>query len=427
LKSERANISPASDEQDGGLHGRRSWLGAAGMVAAAVCVAMLPPRVLAQSLFRITGNGQYQYNSNVFDVSGPAPVPGTNDFTHGDSYYAYGVGFDINAPRGWEDWFANGSATGFRYDHFSQLSHTEYKLDGGLRWHAGLHLNGTFEASRSKTMVPFLQIAQSQIATTTEQREAANATYLVSNRWSIDGSGALRNVDEPLVTAPQLRLRESQVGTTLKYLGRVGLTFGISGAYQHGDFTHTNGTLNPSYDQENASLVAEYSPPGKTSFDGAVGFSRRTSATTVDTASALTGHLSYNRRLTPKTSVELLFARNIYNYITNAGSEIDTSGTAAVTWQATYKIGVTAAYVWTYSKFPNQGYIVGSARNDHLQFTALNINYDVLRWLTVKPYANVLTRSSDLPHISFNSSVFGVQLIVKWQRGSGVKPAGAKP
>lgn len=430
MKSQHGPIDPANSYA--GWQGGRARAAAGILIGFSLLGVLRPAASLASVSVKLSANGQYQYNSNVFDVAGSLPVPGTtNDFHRGDSYYAYGPALNVVERWGQQIWYGDANLTQFQYDHFSQLTHTEYRLDTGLRWQMGFHVKGSLEVVRSRTMVAFTEVFQSQVALNTEQRENASVAFTLSPRWSVEGSGYTRSVSEPLVEAPDLRLSESQTSATLKYLGAVGLKSGVSVTYMHGSYSHTNGAaLDPSYDEKTLAFIIDYSPTELNTLEGAAGYSRRSSATNIDSLADFTGHLAFNRQLTAKTSIETKLERNIYSYITNAGSEVDTTAKVGIHWQATYKTGLLASYSWTYAKYPDQGLpgqggvglgqSLGQAdRADHLQFASLNIIYKARRWLTVRPYFNYQTRSSNFRDYGFNSNVVGVQLVADWQKGSG--------
>jgi hypothetical protein len=126
--------------------------------------------------------------------------------------------------------------------------------------------------------------------------------------------------------------------------------------------------------------------------------------------------LDYTNQLTAKTSIKLGVNRIIGSYIFTTGSEIDTNASLTVNWQATYKIGVLASYLWTYRDLPGQGDApLGSDRLDRLQYINVKLDYEIFRWLAVKPYINVITRSSNFVGGNFNATVYGVLVAVQWQ------------
>jgi Putative beta-barrel porin 2 len=383
-------------------------------VTAIVVLAMWNAQVCAAINFGGEATAKYEYNSNIFDLPAGFAVGGVASSKRDDWYQAYGG--TLQASDLWDQNRLYATLTGkqFHYDYFTALNHTEYSFDGGLAWKAGADLDGKFDVTRSHSMVPFTNLLQTQISLSTDQRETAQIGWHFIPDWRVQGVGYYHTDDQPLVGSPDLKLAEKSGQLTLQYLGRAGLVAGISGTYVKGNYTGSNTTANPDYDQKALQLVATYQVTGRSSFEGQVGYSRRTSTSLVDNTSGLTGKLAYRNQLTPKTSVNVSVERNIDSYITNSGSEINTSAATGVTWQATYKLAVTANYVYTRSVLPNQGNTPDTNRIDHLQFFNLKLDYQPLRWLWIQPYVNVQTRSSNFAGAAFNASVYGVSFDVLW-------------
>ena len=82
-------------------------------------------------------------------------------------------------------------------------------------------------------------------------------------------------------------------------------------------------------------------------------------------------------------------------------------------WQATYKIGVVLTYSYTYRQLPGQGDApVGGERLDHLQLASLNVDYEPLDWLSLKPFVNYQLRGSNYIGANFNATVVGVNFTI---------------
>ena len=152
--------------------------------------------------------------------------------------------------------------------------------------------------------------------------------------------------------------------------------------------------------------------------DAEAGYSERKSpgaSSAINSAAGGSGRISYVNKLTGKTSLNLLVSRAFNAYLTNSGTEIDNTASLSVLWQATFKIGVTAAYAFEYSQFPGQGNApVGGNRGDHVQTASLKIDYAALRWLGIDTYANYQTRDSNLIGGNFNGSVVGIDVTLKY-------------
>jgi hypothetical protein len=395
-----------------------------------IAAALLQPPVpcLAAVSIDASATARYEYNSNVFDLQGGYPVPGTSDYQHSDRLYTYGAALDANYPWGQQKLFAVLSTTNFRYDHFTQLDHNEYNADGGLNWKLGRTLDGTLEVQRDRIMVAFTNVNNAQYALQTEQRESAKIGYGISPDWRIEGTGYYRTIDQSFIDQPNLDLNESFVQAALRYVGVAGLTSGLSVGYYAGNYTGASAASNPSYRQTTVALVATYAPTGRSTFNGALGYSNRTSTSQLNSISGFTGEVDYTNQLTGKTSMQVLLSRAINSYIANVSSEIDSAAALNVRWQATYKTRLVAGYSWTYRELPGQGNApVGSNRTDHLQYASLKVEYEPVRWLSIRPYVNVQTRTSNFIGGNFNATAYGLYFTVQWQNRPPENPKLYRP
>ena len=384
---------------------------------AAVAAALLPMSWSCMAQMTVAGSASagYEYESNVFDLEKGSPVPGTTDYQRSDRLYTYGAALDANYLWDRQKFFARLSDNEFHYDHFTVLDRNEYSVDTGLDWKLLRSLDGTVEVQRSRSMLAFTNVNDAQFDLQTEQRESAKVGYAFMPDWRVEGSGYYRTVDQAFVNAPALDLRESSETLAVQYLGRAGLTAGFSGAYIDGNYSGPSAAFNPSYTQSTVSATALYAPPGHSSINGILGYSDRKSATSFNSLSGFTGEIDYDNQLTGKTTVHLLLNRSINSYVSNASSEIDNIATLKVRWQTTYRLGVILGYNWTERTLPGQGSTgVNSDRLDHLQYVSLNMDYQPLRWLSLKPYFNYQTRSSNVAGGSFNATIVGLLFTVTW-------------
>jgi len=386
----------------------------AGVLICAALAVALPIRAHAQFSGKVSATGQFESNSNVFALESGAPPPEGDGRRRSDTFFAYGADFDLRYAWGRQEIYATADTHEYSYQHFFSLDHNDYKVDTGLNWKLGSVWDGKIEVMRTHTMVPFSDLSGSalQLSVSTEQREAAQIGLKLNSEWKIQVSGYTSKGDEPIAGAPNLQLTQNSGTTSILYLGFGALTSGLTATYLSGDYSGTNGTLNPSFNQTTAGLLATYQVK-RTTFDGQVGYSRRSSSTGTDNTSGLTGLFDLQYQLTPKTSFTVKIDRSINSYYLNSGSEIDTEAGASVLWQTTYKLGVSAGYTFTYRFYPGQGNNpLGSDRTDIQELATLSINYQPQRWLQIKPYANVTTRRSTFIGGHFSQNAVGVSVVV---------------
>jgi hypothetical protein len=302
----------------------------------------------------------------------------------------------------------------YRYNTFTTLNHAEYNLDAGLLWKSGTELDGKLDVTRSRTMVPFVDLLQTQLSILTEQRETAQAGWLFIPDWKLQGTIYYDTIDQPIVDQPDLKLTQKSGQLGLNYVGVAGLSAGISGAYMKGSYTGDDIDINPNFTQETEEFDVNWAPTAYSSFSGQAGYTRRTSDSQAQSTSGPTGSIQYKNQITPKTSFNLGVQRSIINYISNNGASLVTSGTAGVLWQATYRLGVLLDYDYTKSNLPDQGTVADPNRVDHFQFVDVKLDYQPLRWLWLEPYGRWQNRTSNFAPAEFSSSSVGIMFNLLW-------------
>jgi hypothetical protein len=413
-------------------------------IGCAAALILSPAAAFAQLAFTAAANGGYEYNSNTFDLQHgvPTPVNGLgangvpalgpkNAFSYGDSLYTYGAKLDANYAVSQQNFHLVVLGTEFRYDDFTLLNHSEYTVDGSWNLKFGSLIDGLVEVDRNRVMVNLYNLINAQLALQTEQRETVKLGLNVTPELRTEIGGYTRKLDEPLLGAPDLSLTENSGTFGLKYTGAAALSAGFEGTYLRGNFSGNILVLNgqpinvaPAYRQWTVALTATDQISSVSTFIGNIGYSKRQAAadagaTGLYNASGVTGEFDYRRALTGKTSVAATLQRSIQTYLTGTGSEIDTIAGLDAVWQATSKLGVTLGYDFAYREYPDQGDRPGELRKDKQNFVNLTVEYDPLRWLTVRPYANYqVRRSSGYSLGDYDASVVGIKFSVQLQRGT---------
>jgi hypothetical protein len=397
----------------GTLRGALSW--GAGFIALA---NLAPLSAWSETTLTLSASPEYQVNSNIYDLAPGVDAPGTTDSRHSDQYAVYRGAAQAAFLQDQQNFFLNLQGAEYRYQHFTILDHDEYTADGGWKWKLGTSLDGTLEVTRSRTELPFYYLLQIQAAAVllTEQRETAALNYLFNPDWRLETTAYTRKVDAPLSDAEDLDLKETSGTAVLRYVRNAKFTGGIGVGYLSGEYGNGVGDLAPAYHQVSPQVVSTYTVSALSSFTGQLGYTRRSSALASDDVSTATGSLDFKRSLTGKTSIDLLASRLVSANITNTASEIDSIGSATVNWQATYKLALKLGYVFTIRYLPGQGQLPGENRTDHQQYTAFNLDYQILRWLTLSPYANVQSRSSNTLDGNYNATVYGIIVKAQWQK-----------
>jgi hypothetical protein len=396
------------------------------LVFAALAGLALPFEAHAQFTAKATASGTYESNSNVYAIDSGAQQPLVNTYSGSTTDYSYGG--SLNGTYSWsrQELFASVSAHQIDYQQYSTLNHYEYTADGGLRFNVGEDVDGKLEVNRSHSMVPFLDLLGSSLDLTllTSQTESFNIGVQVDSEWKVYGSAYSTHTDEPIppllgqtAGVTNQVLTENSGTMAVAYQGFGPFTSGFTASYVSGDYSGLTGAIagqpqfavDTSYDQITAGVLAKYRFT-RTSFDGNLTYSHRDEDGGGST-SAVTGLLDFKDQLTAKTTLVLRVDRSINTYYLNLGSEVDTDAGFTVAWQARYNLSVSLGYTFTYRDFP--GPVAGNT-GSHLTATQnyanLAISYQPRHWLTISPYANIQTRSTNAGGGNFNATVYGISV-----------------
>jgi hypothetical protein len=404
---------------------------------AAVLLAS-PVAAMAQLALTVAGDTQYEYNSNVFALQKGEQTPfgGTN---FGDSDLSYGGELDASYLWSRQTFYATVLGNEYHYDRFQELNHSDDTLIGGWDWKIGRIWDGIIDVEHIRSMVSFWNLLGTSLVIQTEQRETGRAGVQATPDWRVEFTGLTHKIEQPQQGAPNLSLNESSGTLAIKYTGTAGVTAGVDGNYLKGSFSDTGSNFEPNYSQISGGLTATDEVTGQSTFQGQLGYTRRTSdgGNPVLGApgildfehkgiSAVTGLLDYKRNLTGKTKVEVNLSRQINIYVASSTSEIDSIAALSANWQATYRINVLAAYTFTYRQLPNLGNAIvggvevlnGTTQTQRLSAPSLTVTYAPVPWLILKPYLNYTTRSSEnFVFGNFASTLIGLRFTLQLQHG----------
>ena len=315
-----------------------------------------------------------------------------------------------------QEFYANVEGRHFGYDELSDLSHNEYLVHGGMKWHLGSLFDGVLDYRRERSMVSFLEFTATQLYLQVQSVTTASANFQFTPDWRLQSQGVINDLDSPRPGYPNLSLTEESIHEGLRYVGVAKLSAGIDAIYLHGHFNGEEFILTPRYHQTTVEAAAQYVATGLSSFDGAVGYTRRIQENG-ETLSGPTGLLAYQRDLTGLTSIDIRLSRAINTYVTYGSTEIDTGVALGATWNPIAKIAVSLGYQWTHSTFPGADLVglapVGTERVDHYQLATLSVKYEARNWLSLRLYGQYQTRGSNVGAYSFNGTLIGLEFEVR--------------
>jgi hypothetical protein len=406
---------------------RRRFVATASLCAG---ILLLAPRAWALTDFTPYATVGFEHNSNVFArPGGEPPFPATGNTRLGDTIERYLLGVET-----WFAWDRNrltldAQGQRFQYNSFGQLSHYEHKLDGKFDWHLSALVDGSLEYEDQRQMQSLADTLSDQLEIQHDRTATATVRLHATPSWRIDLQPKWHELDSPLPLYPQFGLREKAAAVSLNYLGINKLTAGLRVEYTDGAYHQIVAATK--YHQTTAELTADYAVTGLSSFDGQLGYTRRSNALlnpaeaptgsaglggVVGDTSALTGTLGFRRRLSVKTAVDLSLFREVDSYVAGANSEIGTGGDAGITWDPDVKFSFRLHYRLSDQSIQGQLAIANFAnRSDRSQLVEFYVKYYARKWLTLRPYVTRNQRSSNFRDANFTATLVGVDLTARLQ------------
>jgi hypothetical protein len=389
----------------------------AGFFAALIGIA--PAAAFAQWTTTPYAAESIEHDSNIFDLTTPGPAPqGKSGPTFADTFLESRAGIDGTYLLNQEKFFGTAEFRRFGYENFTVLDHNELLLDGGLTWKLAHTFDGMLEYRHEERMVQFyvLQASSTQLVLETENLVTGSVNVNLTPEWRLESLGKDLTLDSPRTDIPGLSLHQESLHEGVRYLGVSHLSAGVDAEYLQGTYSHDSTALIPDFHQITLAAAATYIVSGLTNFSGNIGYTRRTDSANAP-VSFLTGKVNYQHSITGKTSINVELNRAVNTYLTTAGTEIDTSASVSGIWQASYKIAVRAGYSYTTSNYPQEPAPEPGGppfnRLDHFQVPSAELDYQVLRWLSIRAYGRYLKRNSNEQGFTFDGTIVGIELVAK--------------
>jgi hypothetical protein len=355
-----------------------------------------------------------QNDSNLFAVPSEAPV---ND-PHGvprfsDTVATFKAGFDFNYLFDRQRLYATVEGRKVEYEHFTDLNHSEYLVNLGLAWKLTSRFDGLVDFRREKKIIAFADADLTDLQIQTDQVLKGTFNVAVTPEWRLETQASLHTLDYPIAQSPDFRLQEGLEGIGIKYVGIANLAYGIEATHIDGNYLGVSHASD--YKQSTGQFAMKYTLKEVTRLNAAIGYTERAIQGTSTSISGVTGLVGYERQLTGKTSVNLLFQRAINSYYTAGSSEIDTGGTAGVAWQATPKLGLALSYQRVRSTF--EGETLADAltlgRKDNSSYSSFELRYRPFRWFSIRPYIRRQVRTSNIQQFTYNDTSIGIEMLAR--------------
>jgi len=352
-----------------------------------------------------------EYNSNIFSVAPGSPeLVAQGDLQRSDTTLNYAAGLTVDGKWGLQQLTANFQGSEIDYVHYTDLDHSEYLGDVAFIWKSNGPFDGKLDVQRNHVMAPFKDTNTTELEVDTIQQFTGTLNVHVLNDFRLESTYSNTDSKTPVPGYPEASVNENTEKVAFLYAGTANLSYGVGGAELEGKYSNS---VNPTtYRQSTADIAVDYAVGAFSKINAWLGYSDRTYSSTAQSNSAITGSLEFLRQLTGKTSISVDLSRAINNYVVGGGSEIDTSATLGVNWAATAKITVTAHIAETHSDFGQQSPTIttDAGRVDNFRTASMSLDYQVLRWLTLRAYGQYQSRDSNLYQYIYNASIVGLQM-----------------
>jgi hypothetical protein len=354
----------------------------------------------------------YEHNSNIFAVPAGDPLlVAQGDLTRADTISTYQVGVAVNGAWGLQKLTANFEGREIRYNHYTDLNHSEYLGDVDFHWTLGQLFDGNFDVRRDHRMALFMNRESTALEVDTVQDETANINFKISSDFRLEAGYLNHDSKTPLQGFADAEIEENTERLALRYTGVKDLSYGLEVSRLNGEYKDS---ITPSkYHQDNVDLVVGYGATGSISqLTGSVGYSKREYDGSDATTSGITGSIAYARQVTAKTAVKAELRRAINIYVVGGGTETDTSASLGATWAATGLITVAANTAYIHAAFGPQaaGAAQDAGRSDNYTQVNLSVGYQMLRWLSLRTYGRYETRHSNRQNFDYDGTMVGIEL-----------------
>lgn len=396
-------------------HSRRSfrlrpWSRLAGLLPALA----FPSLATAQLDLRTTAAVSYEENSNVLEVSSREEALELNGSERrGDTIHKQNGGLQLEYTFGQQKLRAAGDITRFNHDRFTHLDRNEHRLTGGFSWRLSRIVDGSVDVSQGKHLARLSDLDTTELVEQEDRSEMASVNVTVSPTWRVESMYRRYQSELPLREHPEFRLDEDAILVGVKYLGIAQITAGIETEFTDGEFSNHPDAR--SFKEYSVEATADYLVSGATTFTlelGAVQRDERRPGGPTDSVTGFIGTLEYERVHSPKTTLNAELYRRIDTYMAGGAATIDTGIGAGIEWQATPRIGLIASLAYVRSDFQNdyQDQVGEETRLDRGEDFRFALQYEILRWLFVRTYAEYRDRDSNYEEVGYNTGITGVEL-----------------
>jgi exopolysaccharide biosynthesis operon protein EpsL len=220
------------------------------------------------------------YDSNVFRISNDAnTLLSTGSDSKSDHYWTTTFGFILDVPVSRQHLRASLAWIDNRYHRFSELNFTGHDAKASWLWEAGNNLKGEVGYNELYTLASFATTQERVPDPLKTRRAYAQAQYLVTPRWRIDG-----NISELEQRNKDVRRQDNDVDVRnadvgLNYVSPAGNSIGAVVRNEEGRYPNrqvvAGSAFDNAYTQDGAGVVTDWTITPKSHVNARVDYVRR--------------------------------------------------------------------------------------------------------------------------------------------------------
>ena len=339
--------------------------------------------------FRPYVRADYGYDSNLFRLENDdraRALLGTSDKS--ETYHTLAAGMDMDWRISRQVLKASLEVNKTRFDTYKQL---DYSGHAGLlqwNWLVGKFATGDLGVNETKTQASFTDRQSPTQNLLTTRQAYAHAGIKLALPWQLN-LGLVRTTTGNSAGSQQvLNYNENKYSASIQYETDKGTLLEFNSQYSEGKYPNRQivgaAPVDNGYRQYDNGVGTVWSPSVKTKLKGELNYTQRRYADVPQRDfSGVTGRLATDWMVTDKTTLGLLFYRDIGVVENNTASySINRGVTLSADWRPTVKLSFKARALrerQTYAGDP--GFVLTSAptRQDDVTNFQLETNYKVLR------------------------------------------------
>ena len=292
-----------------------------------------------------------------------------------------------------------------KHQTFTQFDYTGHNYNAAWRWSLTPSLVGVLSSKRTETLNSVADSVDPTLRNTNVTKiDNLNAGYLLGGPWQLfaDYSKGTSTNERALLGINDINFQSHTVGVSYAPSAGNSLNYALRSDTGNSNSTSNNTSANTSissgeYRYTGHAFVATYAPTVNTSLKGRLAYiEQRFAIAPKFDFSGITGGLEGTWRVTPKTSINTSWLRDITSFQTVDSTHASTD---VFSFAPKWQVRPTLSVGWTYKQSVRDGLGspngTASTRRDHMQETMWDINWQPRKYVILRAaYANANRTSS---------------------------------